>query len=101
MMWCMCDGGRVCCVKCGGVWFMVGGNLWFLMVFIYNVGGVGNVVVVRIKCLYIGWVLMYCNWGVLWIVWIKMSGLLLFVVMISDRWSLVLRNVVCNGWRFG
>lgn len=40
---------RVCCVKRGGVCFIVGGNLWFLMVLIYNVGGVGDVRVVKIK----------------------------------------------------
>lgn len=40
---------RVRCVKCGGVCFMIGGNLYFLMVLIYNVGGVGDIRFVRIK----------------------------------------------------
>nr|XP_024364479.1 expansin-A11-like [Physcomitrium patens] len=100
-MWCTCDGGRVRCAKRGGVRFTVGGNPWFLMVLIHNVGGAGNVVAVRIKCPYTGWVPMYRNWGALWTVRTKMSGPLSFVVTTSDRRSLVLRNVVRNGWRFG
>nr|PNR28241.1 hypothetical protein PHYPA_028833 [Physcomitrium patens] len=92
---------KVRCAKRGGVRFTVGGNPWFLMVLIHNVGGAGNVVAVRIKCPYTGWVPMYRNWGALWTVRTKMSGPLSFVVTTSDRRSLVLRNVVRNGWRFG
>lgn len=80
-----CEGGvvlvyyrKVWCVKCGGIWFIIGGNLYFLMILIYNVGGVGDLKVVKVRGGNGYWVFMWCNWGVLWICKMRMSGVLFF-----------------------
>jgi hypothetical protein len=92
---------RVRCARRGGIRFTVGGNPWFLMVLIHNVGGAGDVKSVRIKGSSTGWYNMYRNWGALWTVRVKISGALTFAVTTSDGRTVVARNAVGKGWKFG
>uniref|UniRef100_A0A7I4EG08 Expansin n=1 Tax=Physcomitrium patens TaxID=3218 RepID=A0A7I4EG08_PHYPA len=92
---------KVRCAKRGGVRFTIGGNPWFLMVLIHNVGGAGDVVSVKVKCPYTGWVSAYRNWGCLWTVRTKMTGPLSFTLVTSDGRTLYSMNAVRNGWKFG
>lgn len=92
---------RVKCAKRGGIRFTVGGNPWFLMILIHNVGGAGDVKAVKIKCPYTGWLPMYRNWGALWTVRVKMHGALSFMITAGDGRTIVTRNAVGTWWKFG
>ncbi|KAM7258979.1 hypothetical protein ACFE04_014720 [Oxalis oulophora] len=46
---------RILCYKQGGVQFQLGGNQYGLLVLIYNVGGAGDVVDVKVKGSNTGW----------------------------------------------
>lgn len=92
---------RVPCQKKGGIRFTVGGNPWFFMILIHNVGGAGDVVSVKIKCPSTEWTSMYRNWGALWTVQKKMEGHLSFQVTTSDGKTHTTWNAVGDGWHFG
>lgn len=92
---------RVRCAKRGGIRFTMGGNPWFLMILIHNVGGAGEVRSVKIKCPYTGWVPMYRNWGALWTTQVRMRGALSFMITGSDGRTIVTRNAVGTWWQFG
>lgn len=92
---------RVQCLKKGGIRFTMGGNPWFLMVLVHNVGGAGDVVAVKVKCPSSGWYDMYRNWGALWTVQKKMVGPLSFLLTTGDGRRLTAYNAVGNGWTFG
>lgn len=93
--------GRVRCLKQGGVRFTIGGNPYFLMVLIHNVGGVGDIQSVKIKGGYSGWINMYRNWGSLWTVRAKLDGSLSFLITLSDGSTLPCINAIQSGFRFG
>lgn len=92
---------RVRCARRGGIRFTIGGNPFFLMVLIHNVGGAGDVRAVSIKGQYTGWVGMYRNWGSLWTCTTKIDGALTFRITTGDGKTLILYNAVRKGWRFG
>lgn len=92
---------KVNCARKGGIRFTVGGNPWFLMILIHNVGGAGDVVAVKVKCPTSGWYDMYRNWGALWTVQKKMNGPLSFAITTSDGRTVTTYNAVGNGWKFG
>lgn len=92
---------KVKCAKRGGIRFTIGGNPWFLMVLIHNVGGAGDIRAVKISAGYGRWYPMYRNWGSLWTVQTKLSGSLSFMITTSDGRTLTTRNCVRNGWKFG
>lgn len=92
---------RVRCAKRGGVRFTIGGNPYFLMVLIHNVGGAGDIRSVRIKGQYSGWVTMFRNWGSLWTCRTKLSGPLSFMITTSDGRTLVSNRAVGSWWKFG
>ncbi|KAG0607310.1 hypothetical protein M758_8G018600 [Ceratodon purpureus] len=92
---------RVRCLKKGGVRFTVGGNPYFLMVLISNVGGVGDIRSVKIKGSYTNWIPMYRNWGSLWTVRSKITGALSFLITLSDGSTLPCTNAVQANFRFG
>ncbi|KAG0554482.1 hypothetical protein M758_12G098900 [Ceratodon purpureus] len=91
---------RVRCAKRGGVRFTIGGNPWFMMILIHNVGGAGDIRAVQIKGPRTGWVPMYRNWGALWTCRTKISGALTFRITTSDGRTLVTGGPG-NSWRFG
>jgi hypothetical protein len=89
------------CQKKGGVRFTIGGNPYFLMVLIHNVGGVGDIQSVKIKGSYSGWVPMFRNWGAMWTVRSKIAGALSFLITLSDGSSVPCTNAVQASYRFG
>lgn len=97
----LCVYDRVRCARRGGIRFTIGGNPFFLMVLIHNVGGAGDVRAVSIKGQYTGWVGMYRNWGSLWTCTTKIDGALTFRITTGDGKTLILYNAVRKGWRFG
>ncbi|CAN1829222.1 EXPA22, partial [Linum perenne] len=95
---------RIRCAKSGGVKFKINGNPNFNLVFLYNVGGAGDVKAVRVRGSKSGggWIPMKKNWGQNWECGNVLVGQTLsFHVVTSDGASRVFKNVVPWNWRFG
>ncbi|KAK2631668.1 hypothetical protein EUGRSUZ_L02610 [Eucalyptus grandis] len=91
-----------CGPKQGGMKFEMKGNEWWLLVLVYNVGGDGQVVDVKIKGTRTGWVGMTRNWGQNWQTSVDLRGQALsFRVTTSDRMVLQSDNVAPPDWQFG
>uniref|UniRef100_A0A803M0V3 Expansin n=1 Tax=Chenopodium quinoa TaxID=63459 RepID=A0A803M0V3_CHEQI len=93
---------RIPCAKQGGVKFLINGNPNFLLVLVFNVGGAGDVIDMKIKGSG-NWVQMARSWGMNWQVggsgWINQS--LSFQVTTSDGESLAFEGVAPPNWQFG
>ncbi|XP_062106527.1 expansin-A23-like [Humulus lupulus] len=93
---------RVPCVKSGGVKFEVKGNPNWILVLLYNVGGAGDVINVKIKGSSTGWLQMSRNWGQNWQTGTNLVGQALsFQVTTSDNKVLQFDNVAPGNWQFG
>ncbi|KGN53632.1 hypothetical protein Csa_014415 [Cucumis sativus] len=93
---------RMLCQKQGGLRFELKGNPYWLLVLLYNVGGAGDVVDVKIKGSSTGWLQMSRNWGQNWQVGTFLVGQgLSFRVTTSDRKTIEFDNVVPSSWQFG
>ncbi|GLT36242.1 hypothetical protein SLA2020_106340 [Shorea laevis] len=93
---------RVLCNKKGGVRFQVNGNPYWTLVLLFNVGGAGDIIDVKVKGSQTGWLQMNRNWGVNWQVGNVLTGQSLsFRVTTSDHKTLWFNNVVPANWKFG
>ncbi|XP_008452127.1 expansin-A22-like [Cucumis melo] len=93
---------RMRCEKQGGLRFELKGNPYWLLVLIYNVGGAGDVVDVKIKGSSTRWLQMSRNWGQNWQVGTYLVGQgLSFRVTTSDRKIIKFDDVVPSYWQFG
>ncbi|TMW90437.1 hypothetical protein EJD97_015684 [Solanum chilense] len=93
---------RVTCQKKGGLKFEIKGNPNWILVLVFNVGGVGDVVNVKIKGSKTGWVPMSRNWGQNWQTSVQLGGQSLsFQVQTSDGKMVQSDNVVPDNWQFG
>ncbi|KAE8021791.1 hypothetical protein FH972_007653 [Carpinus fangiana] len=93
---------RIHCNKRGGVKFEIKGNPYWSLVLVYNVGGAGNVVNVKIKGSRTGWIQMTRNWGQKWQIGSVLRGQSLsFQVTTGDGKTLQFENVAPANWQFG
>ncbi|XP_038678454.1 expansin-A9-like [Tripterygium wilfordii] len=93
---------RVPCVKKGGIKYEIKGNPYWLLVLVYNVGGAGDVVSVRIKGSNTDWIQMSRNWGQNWQTGNNLVGQSLsFVVSGSDGKTVSEYDFVPSNWQFG
>ena len=93
---------RVTCQEKGGLKFEIKGNSNWIIVLIFNVGGVGDVVNVKIKGSKTGWVPMKRNWGQNWQANVQLGGQSLsFQVQTSDGKLVQSDNVAPANWQFG
>ncbi|KAK4381926.1 Expansin-A22 [Sesamum angolense] len=93
---------RVMCGKKGGIKFEIKGNPYWMLILVYNVGGVGDVVSVRIKGSSSNWIQMARNWGQNWQTWERLQGQSLsFEVKTSDGERVQASNVAPKNWQFG
>ncbi|KAL1541664.1 hypothetical protein AAHA92_25858 [Salvia divinorum] len=95
---------RVKCGKTGGVKFVMGGNKYWTLVLVYNVGGVGDIKSVRVRSSgSSGWTQMNRNWGQNWLLTgqILLGKALSFEVTSSDGSVVRAINVVPSNWNFG
>ncbi|KAJ8774593.1 hypothetical protein K2173_017039 [Erythroxylum novogranatense] len=97
---------RVPCLRDGGIRFEIRGNPYWMLVLVYNIGGAGSVVDVKIK----GsnndsdteWIQMSRNWGQNWQTWHQLVGhRLSFQVTTSDGKMVQSDNVTPPHWKFG
>ncbi|KAG2679414.1 hypothetical protein I3760_11G049600 [Carya illinoinensis] len=94
---------QVMCYKQGGIKFKIKGNPDWLLVLVYNVGGVGQVADVKIKGSNsgTGWIQMTRNWGQNWQTFERLEGQSLsFQVTASDGKVLQSENVAPPNWQF-
>ncbi|KAJ4977783.1 hypothetical protein NE237_008563 [Protea cynaroides] len=94
---------RIPCVKSGGIKFEFKGNPYWIMVLVYNVGGVGDVTNLKIKGSKTGWIQMTRNWGQNWQIFnVNLLGQTLsFQVTTSDGKMVQSNNVAPANWQFG
>ncbi|GAY44166.1 expansin-A23 [Citrus sinensis] len=93
---------RVSCVKSGGVMFEMHGNPYWILVLVYNVGGAGEVIDVKIKGSSTGWIQMSRNWGQNWQTSAQLLGQSLsFQVTTSDGKMVQFDDVAPPHWQFG
>ncbi|KAK4735531.1 hypothetical protein R3W88_009792 [Solanum pinnatisectum] len=93
---------RVTCQKKGGLKFEIKGNPNWILVLVFNVGGVGDVVNMKIKGSKTGWLPMKRNWGQKWETSQQLIGQSLsFQVQTSDGKWVQSDNVVPHNWQFG
>lgn len=91
---------RVMCYKKGGIKFELKGNPYWLLLLIYNVGGVGQVVNVKIKGSDTEWIQMTRNWGQNWQTWEQLQGQSLsFKVVAADGRMVQSDNVAPPNWQ--
>ncbi|KAF8399579.1 hypothetical protein HHK36_015446 [Tetracentron sinense] len=93
---------RVMCYKQGGIKFEIKGNPYWIMVLMYNVGGVGDILDVKIKGSSTDWLQMSHNWGQNWVTGTQLQGQSLsFQVTTSDGRMVQSDNVAPANWQFG
>lgn len=93
---------RIMCHKSGGLRFEIKGNPYWILVLLYNVGGVGDVVNVKIKGSNTNWIQMSRNWGQNWQTGTPLLGQSLsFQVTTSDGKMVQSDNVAPANWQFG
>ncbi|XP_055825773.1 expansin-A23-like [Solanum dulcamara] len=93
---------RVSCHKKGGLKFEIKGNPNWILVLVYNVGGAGDVVNVKIKGSKTGWLPMTRNWGQNWQTSQQLLGQCLsFQVQTSNGKWVQSDNVAPANWQFG
>ncbi|KAA8541018.1 hypothetical protein F0562_024844 [Nyssa sinensis] len=93
---------RIMCSKRGGIKFELKGNSYWMLVLVYNVGGIGDVVGVKIRGSGTKWIAMTRNWGQNWQTWEHLQGQSLsFQVTTSDGRMVQSNNVVPSDWQIG
>ncbi|XP_074316443.1 expansin-A23-like [Silene latifolia] len=91
---------KVKCRKQGGVKFELKGNPYWLLVLIYNVGGVGDVARVDIKGSKTSWIQMQRNWGQNWQTFERLNGQSLsFQITTSNGRKNRFINVAPENWQ--
>ncbi|XAR49983.1 hypothetical protein NMG60_11004178, partial [Bertholletia excelsa] len=92
---------RIKCQRTGGIKFEINGNPNWIVVLVYNVGGVGDVVDVKVKGSSTGWIRMSRNWGQKWVTNSQLVGQgLSFQVTTSDGKMVESDNVAPANWQF-
>lgn len=92
---------RVYCSKHGGIRFEMKGNPYWILVLVYNVGGVGDVTNVKVKGSNTNWVQMTRSWGQNWVTGAPIVGQSVsFQVTTSDGRMVESINVAPATWKF-
>lgn len=94
---------RVPCKKKGGIRFTISGNPYFNLVFIWNVGGAGDITSVQVKGdRKLKWTTLKRNWGQNWETDAMLVGeSLTFRVRVSDGRYSTSWHIAPKNWQFG
>ncbi|CAN6480971.1 unnamed protein product [Victoria cruziana] len=94
---------RVPCAPKGGIRFTLQGNAYWLLVYIMNVGGGGDIGEVAVKGGDTDWMKMSHNWGATYQAFSALGGQTLSfrITCLSSKQSLTLENVAPSSWQFG
>ncbi|KGN50161.1 expansin-A7 [Cucumis sativus] len=94
---------RVPCAKKGGIRFSLQGNGYWLLVYVMNVGGGGDVYSMAVKGSKTGWITMSHNWGASYQAFSSLGGqsLSFRITSYTTRETLTLWNVLPSNWQVG
>ncbi|KAM0950175.1 putative rlpA-like protein, double-psi beta-barrel [Dioscorea sansibarensis] len=94
---------RVACIKKGGLRFSFQGNGYWLLVYVMNVGGGGDIGSMWVKGSKTGWISMSHNWGASYQAFATLSGQSLSFKLTSytTRQTVIAFNVAPPNWHVG
>ncbi|KAK8946251.1 Expansin-A18 [Platanthera guangdongensis] len=94
---------RVACAKNGGLRFSFQGNGYWLLVYVMNVGGAGDVSGMSVKGSRTGWIAMSHNWGASYQAFETLEGQALSfkVTSYTTKETVVAWNVAPPNWNVG
>ncbi|KAK3019791.1 hypothetical protein RJ639_003778 [Escallonia herrerae] len=94
---------RVPCVRKGGLRFSFQGNGYWLLVYVMNVGGAGDVAGMWVKGSKTGWISMSHNWGASYQAFATLAGqsLSFRVTSYTTKQTLLAYNVAPADWNVG
>ncbi|TMX01467.1 hypothetical protein EJD97_024430 [Solanum chilense] len=94
---------RVPCIKKGGIKFALQGNGYWLLVYVMNVAGGGDVASMWVKGSKTGWMSMSHNWGASYQAFATLSGQTLSFKLTSytSHQTIIVNNVAPSNWRVG
>ena len=94
---------RVTCVRKGGVRLAFQGNGYWLLVYVMNVGGGGDIANMWVKGSKTGWISMSHNWGASYQAFATLGGQSLSFKLTSytSHETIIAYNVAPSNWRAG
>ncbi|CAO2838075.1 unnamed protein product [Amaranthus hypochondriacus] len=93
---------RISCVRQGGIRFKFQGNPYWLLVYVMNVGGNGDVSQMWVKGSQTDWISMSRNWGVSFQAFSKLGNQALsFKIMNEDGQVIMAYNICPSYWSTG
>nr|GMD97685.1 putative expansin-A30 [Ipomoea batatas] len=97
------NGGWVPCARHGGVKFSIQGNGYWLLVYVMNVAGGGDIAGMWVKGSKTGWVSMSHNWGASYQAFAALGGQTLSFKLTSytTHETIVAYNVAPSNWNAG
>ncbi|KAG2681319.1 hypothetical protein I3760_11G139500, partial [Carya illinoinensis] len=97
------NGGWVPCQRSGGLRFSFQGNGYWLLVYVMNVGGEGDISQIWVKGSRIGWTRMSHNWGASYQAFATLGGqsLSFRITSYTSKETLFAWNVAPNNWNVG
>ncbi|KAK6781442.1 hypothetical protein RDI58_019238 [Solanum bulbocastanum] len=97
------NGGWVPCVKKGGIKFSLQGNGYWLLVYVMNVGGGGDIASMWVKGTKTSWLAMSHNWGASYQAFATLSGQTLSfkITSYTSQETIIATNVAPSSWQVG
>lgn len=94
---------RVPCVKKGGLQFSFQGNGYWLLVYVMNVGGGGDIASMSVKGSRTGWTSMSHNWGASYQAFATLGGqsLSFRITSYTSKETIIAWNVAPSNWNVG
>ncbi|CAA0842268.1 Expansin-A7 [Striga hermonthica] len=94
---------RVPCIRKGGLRFMFQGNGYWLLVYVMNVAGGGDIASVWVKGSKTGWISMSHNWGASYQAFATLTGqpLSFKITSYTSHETIIAYNVAPASWRAG
>lgn len=94
---------RVPCIRKGGLRFSFQGNGYWLLVYVMNVGGGGDISSMWVKGSRSGWISMSHNWGASYQAFATLGGQALSfrITSYTTRQTIIVWNVAPSNWNVG
>ncbi|PKI64466.1 expansin-A18 [Punica granatum] len=94
---------RVPCLRAGGLRFQFQGNAYWLLVYVMNVGGAGDIGAMWVKGSRTAWIRMSHNWGASYQAFASLGGQALSfrITSLTTKQTIVAYNVAPSKWNVG
>ncbi|CAO2819720.1 unnamed protein product [Amaranthus hypochondriacus] len=89
---------RISCVRQGGIRLRFQGNPYWLLVYVMNVGGGGDISQMWVKGSQTGWVSMSRNWGASFQAFAKLGGQPLTFKLMNGRGEVIVAYNICPSY---